>query len=214
MKTQTLNTIAVILMTSWQTMKAQTFNTISDARPRYKVEQPTVQIAKEASPESDTSTVHVPLTKDTSHTKTEQTRYPLSVSYPLRQSKLHISSPYGTRMHPILKVRKFHNGVDLRAKREPVYAMLPGKVVKTGYDNVSGNFITLQHGPMSVTFCHLSVIGIEKGAVVYAGQPLGICGSTGRSTGVHLHLTLKINGEICNPMLLLDHIIKQTKTIR
>ncbi len=99
-----------------------------------------------------------------------------------------------------------HNGVDLRAKREPVYAMLPETVVKTGYDSISGNFITLQHASMRVSYCHLSVIGVEKGAKVFAGQPLGIAETTGRSTGVHLHLTLKIDEKVCDPMFLIAYI--------
>ncbi len=132
----------------------------------------------------------------------------MSVSYPLRQSKLVVTSPYGMRRHPLLGVNKMHNGVDLRAGCEPVYAMLAGTVVKVGYDNVSGNYITLQHASMRVSYCHLSVIGVEEGTTVYAGQPIGIAGSTGSSTGVHLHLTLKVGGRACDPMPLLKIIEK------
>ncbi len=199
-------------MSACQSTKAQTFNTITNTQPHYKVEQSVMHKPKDISLTDDSAKVNTPSSVIDSQAitkETEQTRCPLSVSYPLRQSKLHISSPYGNRRHPILGRTKFHNGVDIRAKREPVYAMLPGKVVKTGYDNISGNFITLQHGSILVSYCHLSVIGIEKGASVYAGQPLGIAGTTGRSTGVHLHLTLKVNGQATNPMPLLELIGKQ-----
>lgn len=208
MKTQLITAITCALFFSIEEAAAQHFNTISDTRHRFKVSELSENsIQKKASQHSDTSTVDMPLPKDISNKKeSEQTRYPLSVSYPLRQSKLHVSSPYGVRMHPTLKVRKMHNGVDLRASYEPVYAMLPGTVVKTGYDAVSGNFVTLQHASMRVSYCHLSVIGVKKGTSVYAGQPLGISGNTGRSTGPHLHLTLRVSEKTCDPMLLLKII--------
>ncbi len=213
-------------------MQAQSFNTITDGSPRYKVaavqdaseygEMEILGMPKEASLDGDVHVMQADTlagtvcsathgtdtallaTSGLQEQQTERTRYPLSVSYPLRQSKLVVTSPYGMRRHPILGgVNKMHNGVDLRAKCEPVYSMLPGTVAKVGYDNVSGNYITLQHASMRVSYCHLSVIAVEEGTTVYAGQPIGIAGNTGRSTGVHLHLTLKVNGQYANPMLLL-----------
>ncbi len=194
MKTQILSTfIAVIAVSS---AHAQSFNTISNSRPRYKVEQSHTDIKKEAPLESDTSNINVPeqevQTPIVNTKEKEQIKYPLSVSYPLRQPKLHVSSPYGWRIHPVTGKHKFHAGIDLRANYEPVYSMLPGKVLSVGYESKGGNFISLQHGTIKVTYCHLSVIGVKKGDAVYAGQPIGVSGNSGQyTTGPHLHLGVK-----------------------
>lgn len=101
-------------------------------------------------------------------------------------------APYGWRKHPVTGARSFHNGVDLRANFEPVYAILPGEVVSTGYEPKGGNYITLRHGNISVTYCHLSVIGVKKGSSVFSGQAIGISGNSGASTtGPHLHIAVK-----------------------
>ena len=140
----------------------------------------------------------------TSDTKrTEQTSYPLQVAYPLRQTKLVVTSPYGWRKHPVTGVRSFHNGVDLRANFEPVYAMLPGEVVSTGFEPKGGYYITLRHGSIHVSYCHLSFIGVKKGSSVFSGQAIGISGNSGTSTtGPHLHLSLSNNGVYSNPVAL------------
>ena len=79
-------------------------------------------------------------------------------------------------------------------------------VVKVGQDKTSGKYVTLQHGNYLISCCHLSRVLAVKGAVVHPRDVVGITGSTGRSTGEHLHITCKLNGESINPMLLLDFI--------
>ena len=113
----------------------------------------------------------------------------LSVSYPLR--RIRITSPYGYRKDPFTG---------------KVLVMLDGVVVKVGQDKTSGKYVTLQHGNYLISYCHLSRVLAVKGAVVHPRDVVGITGSTGRSTGEHLHITCKLNGKSINPMLLLDFI--------
>lgn len=135
--------------------------------------------------------------------KTWIDRY-LSVSYPLR--RIRITSPYGYRKDPFTGKRKFHGGIDLHARSEKVLVMMDGVVVKVGQDKTSGKYVTLQHGNYLISYCHLSRVLAVKGAVVHPRDVVGITGSTGRSTGEHLHITCKLNGKSINPMLLLDFI--------
>lgn len=87
--------------------------------------------------------------------------------------------------------------------------MLPGEVINIGYDSRSGNFIKLRHGNFTVSYCHLfRKPNIPIGSRVMPGQTVANVGSTGRSTGPHLHITLKRNGRVIDPTFLLDYIDK------
>lgn len=131
------------------------------------------------------------------------TRY-LNVCYPLKQIK--ITSPYGYRTDPFTGKRRFHNGIDLRARGEQALAMMEGVVIKVGQDKTSGKYVVLQHGNYTVSYCHLSKILVERNTLVRPRDAVGITGSTGRSTGEHLHITCKFNGKSVNPTLLFDFI--------
>lgn len=128
----------------------------------------------------------------------------LSVCYPLRDVK--ITSPYGYRRDPFTGKRKFHNGIDLHARGDEVLAMMEGVVVKVGQDKTSGKYITLRHGSYTVSYCHLSRILVAKGAVICPRDVVGITGSTGRSTGEHLHITCKIDGKSVDPLQLFEYV--------
>ena len=128
----------------------------------------------------------------------------MSVSYPL--SKIKINSPYGYRKDPFSGKLKFHNGLDLHARNAKVYAMLAGKVIKIGQDRRAGKYVTLMHGNFTVSYCHLSRILAYEGQMVKAGDTIGITGNTGRSTGEHLHINCKHNGDYIDPMLIFKHI--------
>ena len=117
-----------------------------------------------------------------------------------------VTSPYGYRTDPFSRKRKMHSGIDFRASSDKVYAMMPGKVFKVGYDKVSGNYVTLQHGSITVSYCHLSQVLKQKNDLVAVGEVVGVTGNTGRSTGEHLHLTCKIKGRAIDPSLILDYI--------
>jgi len=128
----------------------------------------------------------------------------LSVCYPL--PKLKVTSPYGYRRDPFTGKKRFHNGLDLRARGDKVLAMMEGVVVKVGQNRSSGKYVTLQHGSYTISYCHLSRILTRKNAKVYPRDVVGITGSTGRSTGEHLHITCRLNGKSVNPALVLDSI--------
>lgn len=89
-----------------------------------------------------------------------------------------------------------------------VYSMLDGTVEKVGYNARSGNFVTIRYGDFRISYCHLSRIIATQGQSVLAGFPIGITGSTGRSTGEHLHITAKYKGRPFNPMAILQFISK------
>lgn len=126
--------------------------------------------------------------------------------HPPLKGKLHITSKFGQRRNPFgKKFSEFHSGIDLSAKAgTPIYAMLPGEVAHIGYDSRSGNYIKLRHGNFTVSYCHLiRKPNLPIGSKVFPGQPVAHVGSTGRSTGPHLHITLKRNGRVIDPAILL-----------
>lgn len=181
--------------------KAQ-FNTVSDNVCRYKVKKVEEKFLSPANNQVDSVTANLSQ-QETGSVDNKQkqwtSRYP-SITYPLKSIK--VTSPYGYRRDPFTGKLSWHNGLDLRAKNEPAYAMMDGIVEKVGYDNRSGNYVTLRHGNYHISYCHLSSIIVRKGEYVYPGIIVGVTGNTGRSTGSHLHLTCKKDGKSINPAIL------------
>ena len=130
------------------------------------------------------------------------------VALPLR--KIHVSSGFGMRMHPIYHKRILHNGIDLSARYENVYSMFPGTVIRVGQDNRSGKFVTVRTGDYTISYCHLSQPFVKENDYVNAGMSIAISGNTGASTGPHLHLTTKKDGKAFDPTILLN-IIQSVK---
>lgn len=116
------------------------------------------------------------------------------------------TSPFGYRKDPFTGKRKMHNGIDFRASGDNVYSMMAGKVIKVGYDKLSGNYVTLQHGNIIVSYCHLSQVIKKKNDIVAVGEVVGVTGNTGRCTGEHLHITTKFKNKYIDPMILIMHI--------
>ncbi|MDA3900794.1 MAG: M23 family metallopeptidase [Spirochaetes bacterium] len=112
------------------------------------------------------------------------------------------TSFFGNRRHPIFNKRKFHSGVDIAAKRGTyVGAASAGKVVSAGWMGGFGKAIIVQHkNGYKTLYGHLSRISIKRGATVKPGQLIGRVGSTGYSTGPHLHFTLWHYDKLINPM--------------
>lgn len=113
-----------------------------------------------------------------------------------------ISSPYGWRPHPTLGVDKFHNGVDLAAPGgSPILAAYDGKVVAAAYSSSMGNYIMIDHGDGLYTiYMHASALYVSTGEYVTRGQKIAAVGTTGRSTGNHLHFGVRLNGQYVDPM--------------
>ena len=126
------------------------------------------------------------------------------VALPLR--KIHISSGFGMRKHPIYNKRMMHNGIDLSARYENVYSMFPGTVIKVGQDGRSGKFVTVRTGDYTISYCHLSQQFVKTNDFIVAGTTIAISGNTGASTGPHLHITAKKDGKACNAAILIDYI--------
>lgn len=116
------------------------------------------------------------------------------------------SSGFGWRLDPINDSKKFHKGADYRADRgTPVYAAGAGVVVFCGRQNGYGKVIYLDHGGGLVTrYAHLRHIGVERGDTVSADALIGEVGSTGRTTGPHLHFEVRIEGRAVDPRLAMD----------
>ena len=126
------------------------------------------------------------------------------VALPLEN--IHINSGFGMRRHPIYHKRIMHNGIDLSARYEKVYSMFPGTVIKVGQDSRSGKFVTVRTGDYTISYCHLSQQLVTENEFVNAGTNIAISGNSGASTGPHLHLTTKKDGQVFNPTIILDFI--------
>ncbi len=113
-----------------------------------------------------------------------------------------INSPYGLRKLAIEAKARAHKGVDIAAPSgTSVFATTEGKVLRSGYDAGGyGNFIEIQHpNGMTSLYGHLSRIDVHSGRVVEAGERIGLVGSTGYSTGPHLHFEVRRNGGQVDP---------------
>ena len=119
---------------------------------------------------------------------------------PLDDTRL--TSDYGMRTHPVLGGRRSHNGVDLAAPTgTPIYATADGFVSKAEWFSSYGKYVSIEHGAdLQTRFAHMSKIAVKSGERVKKGQLIGYVGSTGRSTGPHLHYEVRIAGKPVNPV--------------
>lgn len=110
-----------------------------------------------------------------------------------------VSSEYGYRIHPIQGYNKLHAGMDITGGGA-IYAANGGTVTHAGYHYSFGNYIDISHGNgMTTRYAHLSSMNVSPGQTVSRGQNIGVMGTTGSSTGVHLHFEVLINGVQVNP---------------
>ena len=119
---------------------------------------------------------------------------PVTVSY--------LSSGYGMRNHPVLGGRRAHKGIDLAASTgTPIRASADGVVEKADWFGGYGLFVQLDHGgAMETRYGHMSRVAVAEGQQVRKGDVIGYVGSTGRSTGPHLHYEVRVAGEAVNPV--------------
>jgi murein DD-endopeptidase MepM/ murein hydrolase activator NlpD len=123
---------------------------------------------------------------------------PLGVSW-------RMSSPYGYRPDPFTGVRSFHTGIDMVAPLgTSIKASMAGKVAAAGYNQVYGNYVIVSHsGGYQTLYAHMTTILVKLGQNVNQGSVLGKLGSTGYSTGPHLHFSVYKNGQLINPLSVL-----------
>ena len=145
--------------------------------------------------DGDKSSYNAHYTEDGEALTSSAWRYPLD--------RIHITSPYGRRRHPVTGMIAMHNGVDYRASTGTrVYAVADGRVVTSTFDNASGHYIAIRHRDNTTSYyLHLSRRNVNVGANVTRGQVIGLSGNTGLSTGPHLHFGFKqANGAWTNPL--------------
>lgn len=116
------------------------------------------------------------------------------------------TSYFGYRINPITGEYGFHSGLDIAASENTkIRAAFNGEVIKCGYDAQAGNYIYLSHSDDFVTFyCHCNELLVEKGTIVRQGETIALVGSTGYSTGPHLHFEIRKNNIRYNPLWLLE----------
>lgn len=113
-----------------------------------------------------------------------------------------ITSPFGWRMHPILHRMILHRGIDIGVPTgTPVAAAAEGRIIVASYQGGCGNMVAIDHhGGLSTMYCHMSQIFVSVGQEVQRGQAIGAAGSTGLSTGPHVHFQVMQNGNPVDPM--------------
>ena len=125
-------------------------------------------------------------------------RTPLSASY-------HLSSHFGWRADPFTGVRSYHTGLDMACPQgTPILAAMGGKIAFVGYSNVFGNYVIINHqNGYQTLYGHMSKTLARKGQTVSQGTRIGLVGTTGYSTGPHLHFTVYRNGRLIDPASVL-----------
>ncbi len=121
-----------------------------------------------------------------------------------------VSSSFGPRTDPLDGAREFHKGVDIAAPAgTPVKAAAPGKVIASGWVNGYGNMVEVDHGGGLVTrYAHNERNLVAVGETIQAGQPIALVGSTGRSTGAHVHFEVRRLGKPVDPAELVGNLAK------
>jgi len=169
----------------------------------------------ETKPQTTTDTAHT-TTSVAVHTMSANTieqTVPLKLEY---KKKTNMTAPlnggvytsyFGERTDPIEGGDDYHKGVDIAADEgEPIKAVFDGAVYSVGEDERSGKYVFLEHGKGIMTFyCHCSEILVREGESVKQGEVVALVGSTGYSTGPHLHFEVRINGESIDPLPLLEN---------
>lgn len=129
---------------------------------------------------------------------------PTGVSIPSRipVERVNLTSDYGMRVHPVLGGRRAHKGIDLAAPvGTPIYATADGIVGRADWFSSYGLYVAIEHGGnLETRYGHMSRLNVAAGQQVRKGDIIGFVGTTGRSTGPHLHYEVRVAGEAVNPL--------------
>lgn len=199
------------LIVSFIYMVLLSFNLSAQFFTLKPVEKPTFRIIKPSEKQQETIGENSSKSNETNDSQSTESYSSNEIDFSLPLNcPLVVNSQYGLRIDPFSKKSKFHRGVDLSAKGNTAMSILTGKVKKTGYERKGlGNYVTLSYGNFELTYGHLASVLVSKKDIVRAGTPIGITGNTGRSTGEHLHLSLKVKGKTVDPMPFLLFIQKR-----
>lgn len=117
-------------------------------------------------------------------------------------------SKFGYRKAPTKGASTYHQGWDIGGEfGAPIVAVLAGTAIEVRYNSSAGNYVKIEHRPGFVTvYCHMSKQSVKEGDYVKQGQTIGLCGSTGVSTGPHLHFSVKVNGTYVDPNPYIGHL--------
>jgi len=120
---------------------------------------------------------------------------------PVQDEEIWMTSGFGWRNSPFTGLRQFHSGIDISGRRgAPIVATADGVVSRVGFDRLLGNYVRISHGDrFETTYGHLLKAKVDKGDQVHRGQVVGLMGTTGMSTGYHLHYEVVDNGKKINP---------------
>lgn len=115
---------------------------------------------------------------------------------------VNLTSGFGMRNHPVTGRRRAHKGIDLAAPTgTPIYATADGLVSRASWFSTYGLYVSIEHGgQLQTRYAHMSRLNVAKGQRVKKGEVIGFVGSTGRSTGPHLHYEVRVDGKAVNPV--------------
>lgn len=116
--------------------------------------------------------------------------------------RTYISSYFGNRSDPFTGITSYHSGIDIPAPTgTEIHAACGGEVAWAYYSSTAGNWVGIDHGNgLYTVYMHMSKILVTEGQEVQTGDVIGLVGSTGRSTGPHLHLSVRLNGDYVEPL--------------
>lgn len=131
-------------------------------------------------------------------------------SFPL--DTIEINSGFGERLHPITGKIKKHLGIDLKSKKSYVNSVFLGLVKTVNYEKGYGFHIRIENGGLEFLYAHLSEIYVSEGDIVENGQVIGRTGSTGSSTGDHLHFEVRMNNEHLDPIKFIKNLLLMSES--
>jgi len=202
-KMREIISISVVFLTIWWcsfSVSAQ-FNTVL---PKEKIKEEIVNEIIEAQAQGTKATIEKANIPEERQYVIDGMMKRQNLALPIDEIK--VNSLFGYRSDPFTGKRTFHRGIDLDADFHYVYSIMPGRVVRSGKNRTLGEFVQVEHGEFVTTYAHLFQRLVAAKQTVEAGQRIGVSGSSGRSTGEHLHFQMSHNGKIIDPLPILNYI--------